>query len=152
MSSTYRSPVQAIIGLSGIPSQWGGLPTTQERFTRLDLPDKISPEHIASLRAECERLADLADRHPETMAALQNAVLQGDQRTTDQAIDQLGLRPPPAAEFVAPLAVAGAVVLLIVLGALLSSDSPTPPREGPDAGAPRGGAGNAGDAGDAGAG
>jgi hypothetical protein len=149
MPSTYRRPVQAVIGLSGIPSHWGDLPTTLERFTRLDLPAAVGPEHVASLRSECERFADAAGRHPETMAALQNAVLQGDQQAADQAIDKLDLRPPPVADFIAgELAVAGGI-LIILLAVALSSDSGTDSKEpvGPEGGVPRKNAGDAGDAG-----
>jgi hypothetical protein len=79
----------------------------QDRVVRLVLPDEIGPAHIASMQAECERLADLAGRHPKTMAVLQNAVLQGDQQATDQAIDHLGLRQPPPHHVLGELAVVG---------------------------------------------
>jgi hypothetical protein len=140
-----RTPAQAIIGLSGLPSQWGGLPTMQDRVVRLVLPDEIGPEHIASMQAECERLADLAGRHPKTMAVLQNAVLQGDQQATDQAIDHLGLRQPPAHHVLGELAVVGLIlVVLLAAGSALSGDSGTAEPVGPEGGVPGNDAGDAG--------
>lgn len=149
MSTTYRSPVQAVIGLSGLPSQWGGLPATQDRIARLDLPETVGPEHVAAMQAECERFAEAAGRHPHAMANLQNAILRGDQQTTDRAIDQLGLRPQPAEFFLPKLAIAGGILLvLLAAGAALSGDGGTQKVPvGPEGGVPD--PGNAGDAGDA---
>lgn len=124
----------------------------QERVVRLVLPDEIGPAHIASMQAECERLADLAGRHPKTMAALQNAVLQGDQQATNQAMDQLRLRQPPAHHILGEVAVVVVVLaVLLAAGAALSGDSGTAEPVGPEGGVPGNDGGDAGDAGDAGA-
>jgi len=142
------NPVQAIVGLSGFQSGLAGLRATEERVVRLELPDTIGSEHVAAMRADFERLADIAGRYPETLAELQNAVMRNDRPAIDQAVDKLGLRPPPATRFIVGevLVVAGIIGVLLIAGAVMSSDSPPVQKVpvGPEGGVPGEDAGDAG--------
>jgi hypothetical protein len=84
-------PIQAVIGLTGLEAQSGGLGIVMERFARVRLPERISSEDVEVMRRDLEILAETAKEHRDRFAELQNSVLDHDLPTARRIADELGL-------------------------------------------------------------
>lgn len=133
--------VQAVIGLTGFEATVGGARVIRDRLIRLDLPQNFTRYDIQLVQEDLKILSDMADRHPEKLLALQNAVLKHDYGAARRLASEIGLNEE---EFVARGGGGIAVIIAIAIAAalLLESDSPPPPPPPqPDGGAPDAGPG-----------
>jgi hypothetical protein len=124
--------VQAVIGLTGFEAESGGVRMSKEHFARLDLPQSFTMEHIKLLQNDMAILSEMAEKYPEDMIALHNAVLEHDFKTANQLADKMGLNEE---EIIARgggvvEVVVAAVIIAVLVGAAIVL-APERPRPGP---------------------
>ena len=134
-----QSYVQAVIGVSGFRAESDGVGVTGERFVRIDLPRTITEEHVTLMQKDLASLAEIAERHPEDMTALQNAVVRHDFHAATQLAEKVGLTEEQlVGRGGGQVGLAlGILAGLVVLSLIMSSSSgsgdsppPTPPSSG----------------------
>jgi hypothetical protein len=121
--------VQAVLGLTGLETQSGGVRVLRERYARVDLPQRFGAEHVGLMQKDLEILAGIVKQYPEDVLALQNAVLGHDFATANRLASKIGLTEDKIAANGGGLvgAILGGIALLVVFGLLLESDTPVPP-------------------------
>lgn len=117
---------QAYFGLKGTEAALDGVMVAREQVFHLQMPERFTPEHIDTIRADLAILSGVAEEQPERFMDLQNAVLDRDPAATRIA-DELGLTE--AKMYAKGGGGVWVVVAIIAVGAalLLESDSPPPP-------------------------
>jgi hypothetical protein len=138
--------MKLLIGLTSSRQDLGaGITMAREQFGRFELPEHFSMGHVQAMQKDFETLASIIGGNPEDVLEVCNAALHNDHAKAKELTGKIGLNEETlrAAQGEAAGAVLGAVVLLVVLGALLESDSPhpPPPPPPPDGGAPDAGPG-----------
>jgi hypothetical protein len=133
--------VQAVIGLSGFRVDSGGFPMSREHVLRFELPPRFDAEHIELARRDFEVLASKAAHYPAELVDFQNAVLAHDLPRAGRLARDIGLTPEQLHEEgggAAEVALVGGIIAVLILaGAWVASDSPSPPPQpGPEAGPP----------------
>ena len=135
-----QSYVQAVIGVSGFRTETDGVGVTGERILRVDLPATITEEHITLMQRDLASLAEIAERHPEDMTALQNAVVRHDFHTATELARKVGLTEEQlVGRGGGQVGIALGIVAVLVVYALIQSSSsgsgepaPTGPPSTPD--------------------
>ena len=145
-----QMPVQAVIGVSGFYSEFGGIGVTGERFVRVDLPSHVTADHIEMMRRDLGMIAEYAQEYPEDLTELHNAVVRHDFDRAAKVAQRIGLTEEQMIARgggqvgIALGITAGLVVLALVMSSSGGSGEPEPPQPQPlpdlDGGLPPGGA------------
>ncbi len=132
-AQTADSGARLTIGVTGAPFESGGTRISRERFLRIDLPQGFTIEHTAQMQKDFEALSEIAGQHPEDVTKVQNAVVAHDFETASRLAKKIGLTEEQlAARGGAEVAIAGGIlVALVVLALVLGSDSSPPPEPTP---------------------
>jgi hypothetical protein len=128
---TTITEVHAILGLTGLTARSGQYTLAAERFVRMPLP-AVDAAHIGILQRDLESLLEATRTYPEQLAAMQQAVLRNDFPTASRVAAEVGLTEEKLVARGGGIvgAIVAGVVLLVVLGALLESDTPPTPTPG----------------------
>jgi hypothetical protein len=145
-----QMPVQAVIGVSGFYSESGGIGVTGERFVRVDLPTHVTAEHVAMMQRDFGMIAEYAQRYPDDLVDLHNAVVRHDFGRAGEVARRIGLTEEAMVARgggqvgIALGITAALVVYALVINASEGSGEPAQPQPQPlpdlDGGLPPGGA------------
>jgi hypothetical protein len=133
---TTTSGVRAVVGLTGLAGESGGVRVLQERMVKFELPAEFDEQHIEILRRDSELLAGLASRHGASLACLHNAPLRSDFAEARRIANEIGLSEErfeaEGGGFWGWIAAAAVVFAIAVLAPGDSSPPPPPPEPPPE--------------------
>jgi hypothetical protein len=133
-NTTYDTQhIQAVIGLTGFVSQQRNIKMFNERFTRIELPEKFAPEHIEMMLKDLSLISEIAAKQPDDFLSLNNAILNNDLPKANQLSRKINLTEK---YLLANGGNAWGVVIIIAIGAALLLSSDTPPTPQPSDGGP----------------
>ena len=120
---------QAVIGVSGIRTEPGGLGLTEKRVIRIDLPATVTEEHTALMQRDLAIIAEIAQQNPKDMTDLHNAVAHHQLPTATQLAYKMGLTEQQVvARGGGQVGVGlGVLALLVLVAVVAGSDEPTTP-------------------------
>jgi hypothetical protein len=121
----------AIVGIAGAERVIDGVGVSQDRVSRLRLPDAFTAEQVTRIGKDFAILTDAANQRADEFQGLLNAALRGDSSAPQRARD-LGLTEDQMQQQGGGVILA-VIVIAVACALLLESDSPPPPPPPPPA-------------------
>ena len=115
---------QVTFGISGIEQNVDGLDVKRESVARFTIPDKLTSEHMEKVRQDLAILSEVAEKEPDKLLDLHNAIVAQDPAAARIA-DEVGLTEQKM--YGKGGGGVWVVVIVIAVGAALLLEHDTPP-------------------------
>jgi hypothetical protein len=150
MHMAVEREMKCVAGVSTTETLETGVRVAREQHVHIDLPTAIDASHVVLLQRDFEKIASIAGQYPDSMAEVQNAILNQDLSTARRVANEIGLNEDNLrANEGGQIGLAGGIIVALVIYAIATSGGDEPPPQpvivGPEGGVPpEGGAPDAG--------